>query len=120
MSNYYPILSARILDSGNLLITADNAARRWLTEERHRGEDDLLWDGFEGYWTNGRYWPFDAGRANPFVGLWSGPCIAEAMHVDDDGKHTIVGRFWAQLDYCTVSAIDRLRTKGSVVFHLVS
>lgn len=112
-------LNARVQADGHLLITADNKARAWLKEHECASDDDLLWEGFEGYWANGRFWPFDAGRADPFVGLWCGPCIAESMDVDDDGKHSINGRCWAYMAYEVRSPINELRNRGRTIFHLI-
>lgn len=115
-----PILTARIAENGDLRITASNEARRWMREERERGltDDCILWDGFEGYWNNGSFSPFDAGYANPFVGLTDAPCIAEDMTTHDNGDREIYGRLWWFPNYMVRSFVDDLLTKGSTVFKL--
>lgn len=116
-----PYLTATVTANGNLLIQACNESRAWIKEEQQRDQtsDDILWYGFEGYWNNGMYTPFDGGEANPFVGLWSGPCIAEEMDHDDDGKRSVYGRLWAFMDYCITDPVEELKTKGRVIFDLV-
>lgn len=115
-----PYFTATVTADGNLLITADNEARAWIKEMQQRDtmtSDDILWEGFEGYWNNGSFAPFDAGEANPFVGMWDGPCIAEQMDIDDHGKQTIEGRWWAFMDYCVIDPMEVLKCKGRVLFH---
>lgn len=116
-----PYFTATATADGNLLIQACNESRAWIKEEQQRDQtsDDILWFGFEGYWNNGGFHPFDAGLANPFVGLWSGPCIAESMDCDDDGDRSVYGRLWAFMDYCITDPVEELKTKGRVVFTLV-
>lgn len=113
-----PILQCEVMERGNLLVLADNQARAWIKEEQDRGQssDDILWDGFEGYWNNGSYYPFDAGQANPFVGLTSAPCIAEEMDIDDDGSRRIAGRLWWFPNYCVIDPVEELKRKGRVIF----
>lgn len=114
-----PILTATVTPNGNLKLTANNAARAWLKEQVLDGKRDLdiLWDGLEGYWNNGSFEPFDAGDANPFVGISSAPCIAESMDVDDDGTKSISGRFWHHRNYMIESFADQLKNRGFVYFH---
>lgn len=114
------MIEIRELDSGNLLLTCTDM--EWLDEEMEKSgnEIDILWDGTEGYWANGMYWPFDAGHGNPFVGLSSAPCIAESMDVDDDGLCTINGRFWYFPDYMVVNPMQILKEHGEVEFDLAS
>lgn len=117
-----PILQCEVLESGNLRVIADNEARAWIKQEQELGRtsDDILWDGFEGYWNNGAYWPFDAGQGDPFVGLTSAPCIAESMDILDDGSRRIEGRLWWFPNYCVVDPVDELKRKGNVIFTFAS
>lgn len=113
-----PILTVTELPNGDLRITADAEAREWIKQERERGQSDegILWDGFEGYWNNGSYTPFDAGAGNPFVGLTSAPCIAESMNVEDDGTKVIYGKLWWHPNYAVKSFVDELLEHGFVDF----
>lgn len=115
-----PYLTCEILPNGNLKIIADAEAKVWIAEERDRGrtDDDILWDGFEGYWNNGSYYPFDAGAGNPFVGLTAAPCIAESMDVLDDGTKLIEGRLWYCTHYELTSFVDNLLDDGFTIFNL--
>lgn len=115
-----PYFIATITANGNLLVTADSEARDWIEEQQdssHTSESSILWDGFEGYWNNGKFRPFGAGCGNPAVGISDALCIAEAIDMDDEGRYTINGRFWAFTDYESTSLIDELKTKGFVIFH---
>lgn len=77
---------------------------------------DILLEGTESYWTNGSYRPFDAGDANPSVGLTDAPCIAESMDYDDDGQASIVGDFWFFNQYAVECFIERMLEYGYVDF----
>lgn len=105
-----------VLESGHLLLRADDPTRVYLAEHRDRGDDTLLLEMLEHYWANGRYEPFSAGDANPFVGLTDAPCIAESLNTADDGTRTIEGRLWAFMNYQVESPVDTLITKGRVLF----
>jgi hypothetical protein len=113
---------ASVQPDGDLLLTADAEAIEWMLDELQleRSEDMILLYGMEGYWTNGSYWPFDAGLGNPFVGLTGAPCIAEDLDIDESFNRSVVGRLWAFLDYQVKSLIDELATKGQVRFTLVA
>lgn len=113
--------AATILSNGDLMLTAGNATRAWLAERQRDGasEMEILWEALEPYWANGSFEPFSAEDANPFVGLSSAPCIAEAMIVHDSGSKEIDGRFWAFTDYMVRDPIADLKCKGRVVFALV-
>lgn len=110
-----------ILPNGNLhLSLEEDDDREEIADKRERHSvDAVLWDLMEPYWANGSFEPFSAEDGNPFVGLSSAPCIAEEMDVDDDGKKTIVGRFWAYTDYMLTDPIQVLLDKGEVVFEEV-
>ena len=108
----------QVQPNGGLLITATQEGRDWIAEqqERERDSTSILIDALEPYWTNGSYTPFDAGTANPFVGLTEAPCIAEDMSHHDDGKREVVGKLWWFPEYMLVDPVEELRTKGRVVF----
>jgi hypothetical protein len=107
-----------ILPDGDLELSLEPADDREgiRADADKRGDDAVLWDLTEPYWTNGGFQPFDAGDANPFVGLSSAPCIAESMDTHDDGENEIVGRFWYFARYMLDSIIDELLEHGRVVF----
>jgi hypothetical protein len=113
-------MSFTILPNGDLKITADNECRAFIADEMRKGHDyGSIWaDITEWERCNGGFTPFDAGDANPFVGLTSAPCIAESMDYHDDGTLEIVGRFWYFADYQITSELEELRDKGRVVFTL--
>lgn len=103
--------------NGDLLITANNPTRNYLAT---MGDDadfnQAMFDLLEPLSTNGGFTLFDAGQANPFVGLTSAPCIAESMNYDDDGSMEVVGRLWWFKAYQVQSYVRELRTTGRVVF----
>ena len=127
------MIKCTILKNGNLKITAGNEARQWIKENRIfctekktnkkvyplRGYWDCMADLFEGYSCNGSFSHFDAGKANPFVGLTDAPCIAESMYPDDDCKNVIDGRLWAFKDYVMRDDLEELKNKGFVIYQLV-
>lgn len=108
----------KVQPNGSLEITATQEGRDWIEEQQGRERDStsILIDALEPYWTNGSYTPFDAGNANPFVGLTDAPCIAEEMTYEDDGKREVVGKLWWFPEYMLVDPVEELRTKGRVVF----
>lgn len=107
-----------IQPNGALLITATQEGREWIEEQQARERDStsILIDALERYWANGSYTPFDAGVANPFVGLTAAPCVAEEMAYGDDSKREVVGKLWWFPQYEMVDPVEELRTKGRVVF----
>jgi len=113
-------ITATLLASGDLQLTADNETRAWIKEQQAREVDSLsiLSAGTDHYWTNGSYEPFDAGQANPFVGLTDAPCIAESMTVHDDGEREVIGCLWYFSAYMLRDPIEELKTRGRVVFSL--
>ncbi len=113
------MFSVEVLPNGNLKLMASNAARSWIKEEQKsdRSSDTILRGGMEHLWTNGSYEPFDAGQANPFVGLTCAPCIAEQLDVLDNGDREVVGRLW-YLGYQIVDPMEELKRTGQVVFSL--
>jgi hypothetical protein len=114
-------ITAFPLSNGNLRITANNDARAWLKEAcAENGYWSVLSDAFEGYSTNGGFTPFDAGDANPFVGLTSAPCIAESMDYPDSGQREVVGRLWCFERYMIDDPLDELKRFGRTTFQLAS
>lgn len=111
---------ATVLTSGDLEITLwDATDHDELAEMVEDGKSDQAWhEGFEHYSCNGSYTPFDAGDANPFVGLTSAPCIAEIMNTDDDGEREIEGAFWYFNMYQIVDYVEEMLREGRVVFTL--
>jgi len=106
------------LPSGHLQITADAVARAEILDLMNRGRtsDQILMEGTESYWTNGSFTPFDAGMANPFVGLTCAPCIAERMDVQDDGACEVDGDLWWYPDYMLRDPVEVLMQTGTVIF----
>jgi hypothetical protein len=113
------MIDIQILKNGHLQLNADAETQEAIGEAQADGRCSglILWDQSEAYWTNGGFHPFDAGLANPFVGLTCAPCIAESIDVDDDGEMSIVGRLWWFPDYAVLDPVDVLKRKGSVIFY---
>lgn len=125
-------MNVTILPNGDLELalepTDDRDALRKQADKY--GDESAIWDALEPYWTNGGFEPFNAGDANPFVGLTSAPCIAESMSVHDDGRKEIVenpqlpgaregeGRFWYYADYMLKNIVADLLEHGRVVYRL--
>lgn len=105
-----------VLDNGSLRLKADADDQDYLRDHPDLTEAAALLELTEPYWTNGGFEPFDAGEANPFVGLTSAPCIAEALSVKEDGQREVEGRLWWFPAYETVGVVDTLREKGEVIF----
>lgn len=107
------------MPSGHLQLAADAAAREFILEQMERGRtsDEILMEGTEHYWTNGSFHPFDAGSANPFVGLTCAPCIAESMDYSDDGsERKVEGKLWWYPAYEVSDPVQELLKNGQVVF----
>lgn len=107
-----------IQPNGNLLLQAANADRQDLAHALQLGFWTAFADLLEPFSCNGSYAPFDAGEGNPFVGLTSAPCIAEAMDIADDGTQAIQGRFWYYPDYAIRDPLDELKRTGRTIFQL--
>lgn len=115
------MITCKILPNGDLKLTAGNAARSELKSLRERfGYWQAMADALEGYSCNGSFTHFDAGQANPFVGLTSAPCIAEVMDTDDDGRQSVDGRLWWFPDYVIRDDLEELYRKGYVIYNPVS
>jgi len=109
------------LDNGDLKITLDDVERAELAETMataNRNWWSIFHEMFEPYFTNGSYEPFDAGDADPFVGLSSAPCIAEAMDYPDNAPREIIGDFWYYADYMIRDPLEDLRDMGETTFTL--
>jgi hypothetical protein len=114
------MINCTILDNGNLKITSDNETRHDIATLDGYTTYDTIWcELMEPYSCNGSYTYFNAGDANPFVGLTSAPCIAETMDYADNGDRLIVGRLWAFMDYQITDPLIELRSKGRVIFTFV-
>lgn len=106
-----------IADNGSLVFMADAQGVEWLKENRGDKSDlDMFIELLENKRCNGSFTAFDAGAANPFVGLTSAPCIAESMDIDEDGRYTPVGRVWYFQDYQLKDMVDVLIETGRVSF----
>lgn len=111
-----------ILPNGHLQLSLEPDERDDLIAANERGgEMGALMDLTEPYWTNNGFHPFDAGQANPYVGITSAPCIAERMSGPDEasGKYEIDGRLWWFPTYETTGIVDELLEHGKVVFSAV-
>lgn len=112
-----PGVTFEVATNGSLVFMADAQGVEWLKENRGDKVDlDVFFELLENKRCNGSFTPFDAGNANPFVGLTSAPCIAETMDVDDDGRHTPVGRVWYYQDYQLKDMVEVLIQTGRVSF----
>lgn len=114
-------LTVTVLPSGDLQLAAGNRTRSDIKEmQAHHDSLSILADLLEPYWTNGSFEPFDSGEANPFVGLTTAPCIAEALDTHDEGQREIVGRFWYFPNYMIRDPMDDLKEHGRVIFSLAT
>ena len=114
------MINCKILENGDLKITADNSSKSELKYARERsGYWGAMAEAFDGYRSNGSFEHFDAGNANPFVGLTSAPCIAESMSPNDDDQNVIAGRVWAFMNYQIEDDLGELIRTGKVVYQLV-
>lgn len=109
-------ITCTILDSGDLRLSVDPETAVELREALRESYWQAFGDLMESESCNGGFTPFDAGQANPAVGLTSAPCIAESMDYDDDGRATINGRFWWFPDYAIRDPLDELARDGETVF----
>ena len=108
-----------ILENGNLKLSLSPDEREEVAERLEQvGEDLVLVELTEPYWTNGSFQAFDAGNGKPFVGLTSAPCIAESMSHDEEGEPSVEGRLWWFPDYAVRGAVQELVEKGSVEWPL--
>lgn len=114
-------MNVTILPNGDLKLTANNETRAYIASELRQGKrDHIIYDLLEYDICNGGFTPFDAGDANPFVGLTTAPCIAEAMTTEDNGDNVIDGRFWYFDDYMIRDELEELARRGRVVYKLAA
>ena len=109
-------MQVTVLENGSLQIRAEKEDADDIESVMELSDDDALAELLESYWTNGSYYPFDAGQGEPFVGLTCAPCIAEHMDYSDTGKRSIDGRLWWYPDYMISSPIQKLKNEGVVIF----
>lgn len=115
------MIDCEIMQNGGLeLRLRDYRAEFAELVEKYGDETRVLCEAMESYSCNGGFTPFDAGNANPFVGLTSAPCIAESMDCDDSGKNSIRGRFWYFPNYMLESCVETLLNSGRVSFTLAA
>lgn len=112
------MITCSILENGNLELKADDSAE-FADQYSHGDFWRILCDAMEGYSCNGSFAPFDAGDANPFIGLTSATCIAESMSIDDDGKQSIEGRCWYDNEYALRDPLELLAQGETVTFNLI-
>lgn len=111
------MIDATVNAKGDLELTIpDVSDRDYLREHAERGYWSNMADAFERYSCNGSYTHFDASDANPFVGLTSAPCVAEAMNIDDRGNASIDGALWYFSDYAIENDLERLVTGDTVTY----
>lgn len=112
-------LDISVLDNGNLRLSVRDGMLDDAKEDFSNGylKDHEI---FEPYSCNGSYELFDAGDANPFVGLTDAPCIAESMDYLEDGTKEIIGRFWYYSDYQLSYWFEELIDNGEVIFTLAN
>jgi len=110
------MIECTILENGDLEITADEEAREYIADHADRNYWLVMADLFESYACNGSFTHFDAGQANPFVGLTSAPCVAEEMTTHDDGTNEIIGRCWYFNNYAIECDLEKLRDEGRVIY----
>jgi hypothetical protein len=105
--------------AGNLVLTLDpDEAENIAASLEKRGYWSAMAEMFEQHSCNGSYTPFDASDGDPFVGLTSAPCIAECMHLLDDGTQEIEGRFWYSDNYMLINEVQDLIDGKTVTFTL--
>lgn len=104
--------------NSNLVISLQHPEEREELSDylESHGSDSALVYLLEDFACNGSYTFFNAGDANPFVGLTEAPCIAESMDTDDEGTNTIQGDFWYFGEYMLECPIETLLNKGEVAF----
>lgn len=112
-------IECEIMKNGDLKLVANQETREHIAEclETDFGYWNTMASLFEHYAANGHYEHFDAGEADPFVGLTSAPCIAEYMDYPDEGGREIVGRLWWLSDYAIRDDLGELLETGETIYH---
>ena len=87
-----PQLEARITPKGNLQLIADAECVEHIKDNWDRGEEALLWEMLESYWTNNSFQP-----TKGVFACWSGPLIQEFPVTPDPMDSP--GRFWTFMSY---------------------
>ena len=114
-------IDIEIMQNGNLKLSLDSESQEALRDNMQEPDfnrHNTIGELFEDHACNGSYTPFNAGDANPFVGLTDAPCIAETMEHDDEGNQTIEGRFWHFAEYQIACELEQLAETGETVFIL--
>lgn len=113
-------IECKVLENGDLKLIANEETRAYITEceANQFGYWNIMATLFEHYATNGQYEHFDAGDADPFIGLSAAPCIAEWMDYPDEGGREILGRLWWLSDYAIRDDLAELRETGETIYHL--
>jgi hypothetical protein len=113
------MIDCEILENGDLKLIADEEAREYIAERQDAGACywSIMAELFEDHACNGSYTHFDAGQADPFVGLTAAPCIAEGMAYPDSGDLETVGRVWWLSDYAIRDDLGELRDTGETIYH---
>lgn len=106
-------MEIRILENGNLKISATSEELDDLNVGEYGRETVPLAALLEPLWTNGQYYVFDADQLGHMT---EAPLIAEDADCDDDGNWTLHGRVWWFPNYCVENCMDTLREKGEVIF----
>ena len=109
--------------NGNLQLSVDEETAEEIKYQRktlERGWWEIAADLFEEHSCNGSYTLFDAGQANPYVGITAAPCIAEVMNTDDDGNNKVEGHLWFDKDYMILDFLETLATKHTYIFYLAT
>lgn len=116
------MLNARIHEpTGNLVLSLDMDSLDEVAEmAESRGYWQTMAELFEDFACNGGYVHFDAGQANPFVGLTSAPCIAESMDFDGEGNQSVSGRLWWFPNYAIRDDLAELISGAPVVYEVAA
>ena len=109
-------MTVTILPNGDLRLTVDENDADTLSRFSDTPSMTILQDLLEPYSSNGSFAAFSGADANPFVGLTSAPCIAEALNYSDPDNVSIIGRLWYFENYAIYDEIEELINQGFVDF----
>lgn len=116
------MMNVKVLDNGDLELSLEaldaNKIENLQKIYNTKGESRLMGIFLSEYSSNNSYTYFDAGNANPYVGLSDAPCIAECMYMTDGFTNKIAGKFWYYVDYTVIDYCQKLLSGKSVVFTL--